>query len=147
MATTQYFEGIGRRKSSSARARLTSGSGTIVCKSRTGADYFPRMGDLDAVVGPLTTTGLADKFDVSIKVEGGGVTGQVGAAKLAVARALLKLGPRAAQARSRAAQGAPKERLPDTRRPREGTQEAWSQARPQGPDLHQALSLRRFAAL
>lgn len=93
MATTQYFEGIGRRKSSSARARLMSGSGTIMCNSRTGADYFPRMGDLAAVVGPLTTAGLADKFDVSIKVEGGGVTGQVGAAKLAVARALLKLDP------------------------------------------------------
>ncbi len=93
MATTQYYEGIGRRKSSSARARLMSGSGTITCNSRTGADYFPRMGDLAAVVGPLTTAGLADKFDVSIKVEGGGVTGQVGAAKLAVARALLKLDP------------------------------------------------------
>lgn len=90
---TQYYEGIGRRKSSSARARLTSGSGTIVCNTRAGAEYFPRMGDLDAVVGPLSTAGLADKFDVSIKVEGGGVTGQVGAAKLAIARALLKLDP------------------------------------------------------
>lgn len=90
---TQYYEGIGRRKSSSARARLTSGSGAIVCNTRTGAEYFPRMGDLDAVVGALTTAGLADKFDVSIKVVGGGVTGQVGAAKLAIARALLKLDP------------------------------------------------------
>ncbi len=90
---TQYYEGIGRRKSSSARARLTSGSGAIVCNTRTGAEYFPRMGDLDAVVGPLATAGLADKFDVSIKVEGGGVTGQVGASKLAIARALLKIDP------------------------------------------------------
>ena len=90
---TQYYEGIGRRKSSSARARLSSGGGTVTCNARTGADYFPRMGDLDAVVGPLTTAGLADKYDVSIKVEGGGVTGQVGAAKLAVARALLKIDP------------------------------------------------------
>ena len=90
---TQYYEGIGRRKSSSARARLTSGSGAIVCNTRSGAEYFPRMGDLDAVLGALATAGLADKFDVSIKVEGGGVTGQVGAAKLAIARALLKLDP------------------------------------------------------
>ena len=90
---TQYYEGIGRRKSSSARARLTSGSGAIVCNTRSGAEYFPRMGDLDAVLGALSTAGLADKFDVSIKVEGGGVNGQVGAAKLAIARALLKLDP------------------------------------------------------
>ncbi len=116
---TQYYEGIGRRKSSSARARLSSGGGTVTCNTRTGAEYFPRMGDLDAVVGPLTTAGLADKYDVSIKVEGGGVTGQVGAAKLAVARALLKIDPELRKA---------------------------PQARPQGPDLHQALNVSCFAA-
>ncbi len=91
--TVQYYEGVGRRKASIARARIFSGDGTITCNDRPGTDYFPRLGDLDLVMAPLKTVGLAEKYNVSIKVEGGGVTGQTGAAQMAIARALLKLDP------------------------------------------------------
>ncbi len=93
MATTQYYEGVGRRKTSSARARLTQGGSTIVCNDKAGAEYFTRLGDLEHVVAPLRTAGLEGKYSVSIKVEGGGVTGQADAASLAVARAVLKVDP------------------------------------------------------
>ena len=88
---TQYYEGVGRRKTSTARVRLVSGEGTVTCNERTGADYFPRPGDLDLVVAPLATAGLAGKYNITIQVKGGGITGQVGASQLGVARALLKL--------------------------------------------------------
>jgi small subunit ribosomal protein S9 len=89
--STQYYEGVGRRKTSTARVRLAAGDGTVTCNTRTGADYFPRPGDLDLVVAPLATAGLAGKYNISIQVKGGGITGQVGASQLGVARALLKI--------------------------------------------------------
>jgi small subunit ribosomal protein S9 len=88
---SQYYEGVGRRKTSSARARLTLGEGAVVCNDKPGQDYFPRHGDLDLVLAPLRAAGLAGKYDVSIHVTGGGQTGQTVASQLAVARALLKL--------------------------------------------------------
>ncbi len=88
---SQYYEGVGRRKTSTARVRLVSGEGTVTCNERTGQDYFPRPGDLDLVMAPLATAGLAGKYNVTIQVKGGGITGQVGASQLGVARALLKL--------------------------------------------------------
>jgi small subunit ribosomal protein S9 len=89
--TGQYYEGVGRRKTSTARVRLSSGEGDIVCNDRPGPAYFTRQGDLDQVTAPLKAAGLAGKYDISIHVAGGGITGQVDAAKLGVARALLKL--------------------------------------------------------
>jgi small subunit ribosomal protein S9 len=89
----QYYQGVGRRKTSTARARIFSGDGTITCNDRPGTDYFPRLGDLDQVVAPLRVVGMAEKYSVSLKILGGGVTGQTGAAQMAVARALLKLDP------------------------------------------------------
>ena len=56
-----------------------------------GAEYFPRQGDIDLVLAPLKVAGLMGKYNISILVKGGGVSGQVGASQLAVARALLKL--------------------------------------------------------
>jgi small subunit ribosomal protein S9 len=91
--TAEYFEGVGRRKSSTARARVSSGDGTIVCNDKPGAEYFPRLGDLDTVTDPLKATGTLGSYSVSLKVVGGGVTGQVGAARMAIARALLKFNP------------------------------------------------------
>ncbi len=88
---SQYYEGVGRRKASTARARITAGEGKVVANERPGEVYFPRMGDIDLVLAPLKAAGLAGKYDVSLLVKGGGVTGQVGASQLAVARALLKL--------------------------------------------------------
>jgi small subunit ribosomal protein S9 len=89
--STQYYEGVGRRKTSTARVRLAAGEGTVTCNERTGQDYFPRPGDLDLVVSPLATAGLVGKYNISIQVKGGGITGQVGASQLGVARALLKI--------------------------------------------------------
>ena len=89
----QYYEGVGRRKTSTARARVFSGDGTVTCNNKPATDYFPRLGDLDMVVAPLKAVGLAEKYSVSLKVMGGGVTGQTGAAQMAIARALLKLDP------------------------------------------------------
>lgn len=86
-----YYEGVGRRKTSTARARLQLGDGSVVCNSRPGPDYFCRQGDLEQVTAPLKAVGLAGKYSISLKVEGGGVTGQVGASRMAVARALLRL--------------------------------------------------------
>jgi small subunit ribosomal protein S9 len=91
--SVQYYEGVGRRKTSTARARVFSGDGTVTCNNRPAVDYFPRLGDLDQVMAPLKAVGLAEKYNVSLKIVGGGVTGQTGAAQMAIARALLKLDP------------------------------------------------------
>jgi len=88
---SQYYEGVGRRKTSTARARLVSGEGTVTCNGKPGKDYFGRIGDFDLVQGPLRAAGLAGRYNVSLKLSGGGVTGQVGASQLAIARALLRL--------------------------------------------------------
>ena len=87
----QYYEGVGRRKTSTARVRLAPGEGAVVCNDKAGTEYFPRQGDIDLVLAPLTAAWLLGKYDVSIQVKGGGVTGQVGAAQLGCARALLKV--------------------------------------------------------
>jgi small subunit ribosomal protein S9 len=85
----QYYEGIGRRKESTARVRLVTGSGKMVVNEKDGAVYFPRMGDLDDILRPFSAVGQeAAKYDVSVIVSGGGTTGQTEAVRLGVARAL-----------------------------------------------------------
>jgi len=91
MAT--YFEGIGRRKSSHARVRIVTGSGKIVVNEKLLLEYFPRVGDSEAIVGPLRVSGMEGKLDVTVKVEGGGVTGQTGAVRHGLARALVLMDP------------------------------------------------------
>ncbi|MBI3363202.1 MAG: 30S ribosomal protein S9 [Chloroflexi bacterium] len=88
----RYFEGVGRRKTSTARARvMPGGSGNITVNNKSAADYFPREGDLTYVVSPLRATNTEKSLDVTVTVKGGGVTGQTGAVKHAIARALLKM--------------------------------------------------------
>jgi small subunit ribosomal protein S9 len=85
----QYYEGIGRRKESTARVRLTSGSGKFIVNEKEGAAYFTRIGDLDDILRPFGAVGQeAAKYDVSVLVNGGGTTGQTEAVRLGVARAL-----------------------------------------------------------
>ena len=92
--SVQYYEGIGRRKESSARVRLMSGSGIFVVNDRPAEDYFPRLGDLQAILAPLQTANEnREQLDISVVVKGGGVTGQTSAVQLGVARALLKMNP------------------------------------------------------
>jgi small subunit ribosomal protein S9 len=89
----QYFEGIGRRKSSTARVRIMSGNGEFIVNEKPLEEYFPRVGDANSILGTLETVGQQGTLDVSVMVKGGGVTGQAGAVKLGVARALLKMNP------------------------------------------------------
>jgi small subunit ribosomal protein S9 len=89
----QYYEGIGRRKASTARVRLMNGTGEFLVNEKSLEEYFTRPGDINTIIGPLETVGRRNSLDVSVLVMGGGVTGQTDAVKLGVARALLKLDP------------------------------------------------------
>ena len=95
-----YFEGVGRRKSATARVRIYTepprggpAAGTVVVNGRPGEEYFPRLGDFAQVFEPLEAAGLGSSFFVSVQVKGGGVTGQTGAVRQGLARALLKSDP------------------------------------------------------
>jgi small subunit ribosomal protein S9 len=92
--TVQYYEGIGRRKESTARVRLMNGSGKFEVNDKTAEAYFTRVGDLEAILAPITTAGQErGMYDITVKVNGGGVTGQTDAVQLGLARALAKLDP------------------------------------------------------
>jgi len=86
---TPEFLGTGRRKTAVARVRLTSGTGKITVNGRAFDNYFPVDSLRMTAVQPLTLTGTAGKFDVRIKVTGGGPCGQAGAVRHGIARALL----------------------------------------------------------
>jgi small subunit ribosomal protein S9 len=95
MAENYYYEGVGRRKEATARVRLhTGGSGNVVTiNEKPLAEYFPRGVDQVQVRKPLEVTGTQGRFDITVKVSGGGITGQAGAVRLGIARALLKADP------------------------------------------------------
>jgi small subunit ribosomal protein S9 len=85
-----YHYAVGRRKTSTARIYLTEGTGNITINSRTASDFFKKDILLNQLQDPLKVTDMANKFDIKINVDGGGVTGQIGAIKLGIARAILK---------------------------------------------------------
>ena len=90
----QYFEGIGRRKESTARVRVMNGSGVFTVNDKPAEAYFTRIGDLEAILGPLEAAGQdRSTYDITVVVNGGGVTGQTDSVKLGMARALTKLNP------------------------------------------------------
>jgi small subunit ribosomal protein S9 len=94
MVENQYYEGLGRRKTATARVRLyPGGDGTIVVNNKTATDYFGREWDLKHLSEPLVLTNNVGHFNVSVHVQGGGITGQAGAIRLGIARALLKADP------------------------------------------------------
>lgn len=84
------FIGLGRRKQSIARVRICPGSGKIKVNKRIFDEYFPRETHRILVVKPLELAKSTDKFDVFANINGGGLSGQAGALKLGIARALLK---------------------------------------------------------
>jgi len=88
-----YYEGVGRRKRASARVRLYPGEGNVVVNDKPMEEYFSREGDALHLLEPLKVTGTADTFNVSVKVQGGGISGQSGAVRHGIARALLKADP------------------------------------------------------
>ena len=88
----QYL-GTGRRKSSVARVILTNGKGEFVINGRTFEDYIPSAATRLDVVQPLTLTETEGKFDISVNVYGGGLSGQAGAIRLGITRALMEVNP------------------------------------------------------
>jgi len=89
---TKYFEGIGRRKESTARVRLMAGSGDFIVNEKAIGAYFTRLGDEPEILKAFAIANQArENYDVSVLVNGGGVTGQRDAVKLGLARALVKM--------------------------------------------------------
>jgi len=88
----QYFEGIGRRKESSARVRVMNGSGKFIVNDKEAADFFTRAGDIENILRPFSTIGQErNGYDISVIVNGGGVSGQTSAVMLGLTRALVKI--------------------------------------------------------
>jgi small subunit ribosomal protein S9 len=96
----KFTRGTGRRKTSVARVRVTDGSGKIEINGRSLNDFFTEEKDRRAVLGPLQLTEMQNRLDVTVKVHGGGFTGQGGAISQGLARALLTLFGKSAAAES-----------------------------------------------
>jgi small subunit ribosomal protein S9 len=89
MADASYFYGLGRRKSATARVRLYKGKGTLTINDKPAAEYLDGNKSLLAeITDPLALVNKQKDFDVTVRVQGGGVAGQVDAIKLAIAKAL-----------------------------------------------------------
>ncbi|MBN8444651.1 MAG: 30S ribosomal protein S9 [Gammaproteobacteria bacterium] len=89
MAQNQYY-GTGRRKTSTARVFLKAGSGNIVINQRTITEYFGRETARMVVMQPLELVEMVGKFDMYITVKGGGISGQAGAIRHGITRALME---------------------------------------------------------
>lgn len=92
MAEVQYY-GTGRRKSSVARVRLVPGDGKVVINNRDWEDYIPFAALREVIKQPLVATETLGSYDILVNVHGGGYTGQAGAIRHGVARALLQVAP------------------------------------------------------
>jgi small subunit ribosomal protein S9 len=91
---SHYYEAVGRRKLSTARVRVSNGSGTFLVNEKQMGDFFTRYGDAESILSPLSAIGLDSRnFDITVKVNGGGVTGQTESVRLGLARALVKMNP------------------------------------------------------
>jgi small subunit ribosomal protein S9 len=89
MAESTYFYGLGRRKAATARARLYKGKGNVTINEKPAADYLSGNKTLFAeITDPLALVNKQKEFDITVKVSGGGLAGQVDAIKLAIAKAL-----------------------------------------------------------
>lgn len=89
MAEAKYFYGLGRRKSATARARLYAGKGNVTINDKPAAEYLSDNKTLLAeVTDPLALVGKQKEFDITVRVSGGGLSGQVDAIKLAIAKAI-----------------------------------------------------------
>jgi small subunit ribosomal protein S9 len=84
-----YHIAIGRRKTSTARVFLKEGSGKITINDLNAGDFFKKENLVKQIHEPLVTADMVDKFDIKINVAGGGVSGQIGAIKLGISRAIL----------------------------------------------------------
>jgi small subunit ribosomal protein S9 len=90
MSKAVQYWGTGRRKKAVARVRLVPGSGNISINSRNFENFFPNKTSRLIVLQPMELTDMTGRFDIICRVDGGGVTGQAGAIRLGIARALIK---------------------------------------------------------
>ena len=90
MADKKVYIGTGRRKSSIAQVRMVSGKGKITVNGRDVRDFFPYETNVMDLMQPLVLTSTDEMFDIDVKVNGGGFTGQTGAIRLGITRALLE---------------------------------------------------------
>lgn len=88
-----YHWGTGRRKNAVARVRVRPGTGDFQVNGKPLSDYFPRDVDQSSCVGPMVSLKVTKKVDVVVKAHGGGITGQAGAVRMGLARALTELYP------------------------------------------------------
>mgnify|MGYP006281160871 FL=1 len=91
MAANVQYWGTGRRKTSTARVRLVPGDGNIIVNDRDVEDYFYRKSQIQDIQGPLEVTNSLNDFDILVNVDGGGLSGQAGAVRHGIARALLNV--------------------------------------------------------
>jgi small subunit ribosomal protein S9 len=91
MQTADLFLGTGRRKRAVARVKVTLGQGVITINKKPIDDYFPRPVLQQVVRQPLEVTGSGSRFDINVTCQGGGVSGQAGAVRHGIARALLEM--------------------------------------------------------
>jgi small subunit ribosomal protein S9 len=92
--SVRYYEGVGRRKESTARVRVMEGSGLFTVNGKPLEEYFTRLGDAEAILAVLEAYGRnRSAFDITVKVMGGGVTGQTDSVQLGLARSLVKYDP------------------------------------------------------
>ena len=90
MANLAYFYGTGRRKSAVARVRLLPGSGAVIVNGKPMEEIFPQTRLQSEIINPLRVTDTVNKFNAVVKVEGGGISGQAGAIRHGIARALVE---------------------------------------------------------
>ncbi len=86
----EQYIGIGRRKSSTARCYLRPGSGKVVINHKTPSEYFPVLRQKEHALEPMQTIKVSASFDLVVNVKGGGITGQAGAVRMGLARALVE---------------------------------------------------------
>jgi small subunit ribosomal protein S9 len=93
LAEVAQYQGTGKRKTSVARVILRPGDGKTWFNGRTIEDYFPRAAHRTLVLAPLKVAGLEDTYDIRVRVHGGGPSGQAGAVRHGIARALVEANP------------------------------------------------------
>ena len=93
MATTQYTNTSGRRKTAVARVYLSEGTGSFVINGKDYSNYFPTMVLQYRVNQPFALTGNEGKYDFKANIDGGGITGQAEAVRLAISKALIEINP------------------------------------------------------
>jgi small subunit ribosomal protein S9 len=93
VSTIAQYQGTGKRKTSVARVILRPGDGTTWVNGKTLQEYFPRPTHQKLALSPLETAGLAGSYDIRVRVHGGGPSGQAGAVRHGIARAIVEIDP------------------------------------------------------